>query len=306
MNWWVRPSLRVASALLLPFIVPAVIIGALWALPGDPALNLCSPPSCNPEKLAEHWGLDQGPFVFYQEWFASAIQLDFGKSWQVLQGFSVTELLKESFPVTAGLMALSLVPLLAASFAAAMGVMPRRLDIGWQGLGLIPAVILALFFDAWLRITYGEQDLTGTRMAFGAVVLGLADGTLSGAIVGTRSVLEEEVKQRYVQIAVMRGETVVSNTLPNVLPSLVGQFRARLLTILSGAVIVEVVLGLPGLGSLLWDGTLSQDFGVVLAATFAFSILSGFALLVQGAIEVGVSMYTRRSPDVALPVSAEV
>ena len=47
---------------------------------------------------------------------------------------------------------------------------------------------------------------------------------------------------------------------------------------MSGAGIVEVVLGIPGLGELLWEGTLLQDFGVVLAAAWAFALLSGALL----------------------------
>ena len=88
------------------------------------------------------------------------------------------------------------------------------------------------------------------------------------------------------QIALLRGETPLSNALPNVLPALIGQFRARMLHVLSGTVIVEVVLGIPGLGELLWDGTLLQDFGVVLAAAWAFSLLSGVLLLAQAGAEV--------------------
>jgi peptide/nickel transport system permease protein len=131
---------------------------------------------------------------------------------------------------------------------------------------------------------------------FGALVLGVADGALAGAILGTRSTLEEELKQRYVQIAVLRGESVLSNTLPNVLPSLVGQFRARVLHIMSGAVIVEVVLGIPGLGELLWDGTLQQDFGVVLTAAFAVGLLSAALLLAQALVEIAVAIHVRRTP----------
>ncbi len=94
----------------------------------------------------------------------------------------------------------------------------------------------------------------------------------------------------------MRGETPLSNAMPNVLPALVGQFRARALHVMSGAVVVEVILGIPGLGELLWEGTLKQDFGVVLAATFAFSLMSSALLFGQAVSEVGVALFVRRHP----------
>ena len=89
---------------------------------------------------------------------------------------------------------------------------------------------------------------------------------------------------------------MLSNTLPNVLPAIAGQMRARLLHLLSGAVIVEVVIRIDGLGDLLWQGTLTQDFGVVLASAFAFAVLSAVLLLGQALVEIGVALHVRRSP----------
>ena len=53
-----------------------------------------------------------------------------------------------------------------------------------------------------------------------------------------------------------------------------------------------------GLGDLLWQGTLTQDFGVVLAAAFAFSVLSALLLLAQALIEIAVALHVRRAPPV--------
>jgi peptide/nickel transport system permease protein len=299
-SWWIRPLVRLIAAILLPIAVPAVITAALWVLPGDPAEIICPPGICDgTAALAERWGLDKGPVHFYLNWMASAITGDFGNSWRVTQGYSVALLLWESIPKTAALVMLAMVPLVTGSTLAAMGLMPKKADALWQLIGLIPAVILALICAAIVQINYGVSsdgwpDLL--RLILGGLVLGFADSAFAGAVIGTRQVFEEEFKQRYVQIAILRGETVLSNALPNVLPALIGQFRGRMLHILSGAVIVEVVLGIPGLGELLWDGTLLQDFGVVLAAAWGFALLSGAMLLAQAVSEVGIELYVRSSP----------
>ena len=304
-DWWIRPVVRLLAALVLPFAVPAIVTMALWILPGDPAEIICPPGICEgTEELARNWGVDKGPGHFYGLWVANALDGEFGNSWRVATGYSVRELLIESLPATTMLMLLAMVPLGVASFLAALGWMPRRADPFWQAIGLVPAVILALIFAAVVEINYGALSYDGwpgtLRILFGALVLGIADGALAGSIVGTRGVFEEELKQRYIQIAILRGESTLSNSLPNVLPALVGQFRARILHVLSGAVIVEVVLGIPGLGELLWDGTLLQDFGVVLAAAWAFSLLSGALLLAQALVEIGVAMHVRRYPKEAI------
>jgi peptide/nickel transport system permease protein len=292
---------RLVAALLLPVAVPAVITMVLWMLPGHPAEIICPPGICDgTEALAERWNLHLGPWHFFKTWMTSAVQGDFGNSWRVQQGFPVSELLVESLPVTAILVLLALVPLVLGSALAAAGWISKKLDPLWQAMGLVPAVILALFFAAKIEITYGALSHSGwpgvLRLIMGALVLGVADNALSGAIVGTRSVFEAELRQRYVQIALLRGESPVANALPNVLPALIGQFRARALHLMSGAVVVEVVMGIPGLGELLFDGTLLQDFGVVLAATWAFSLLSASLLLCQAVGEIAVALWVRRHP----------
>ncbi len=327
MAWWIRPLVRIIAALVLPLIVPAVITGILWALPGDPAEILCPPGICEgTETLRAKFNLDTGPHGFYFAWLSNAAQGDFGNSWRVASGLHVSELLWTSIPRTGWLVVLAMVPMLLGSFLTAINKMPKRLDTLWQGIGLVPAVIVALVFAAVMEIGFGATArfesfveplacLNGSmpgslswmcfewptdlvRLLLGALVLGIADGALAGAIVGTRSVYTEEIKQRYIQIAIMRGETVLSNATPNVLPALVGQMRSRVLHVLSGAVIVEVVMQIEGLGRLLWDGTLLQDFGVVLAASWGLSLLSGAMLLIQAMFEIGVTMYVRYSPKV--------
>jgi ABC-type dipeptide/oligopeptide/nickel transport system permease component len=66
--------------------------------------------------------------------------------------------------------------------------------------------------------------------------------------------------------------------------------------------VVEVVLGIPGLGELLFDGTLLQDFGVVLAASWAFSLMASALLCAQALVEIGHALAIRRFPAGVLPV----
>lgn len=298
---WLRPAIRLGAALALPFAVPAAITMALWALPGDPAEILCPPGICTgAEELARRWGLDQGPMAFYAQWMANALGGSFGNSWRLAQGAPVGELLWESLPTTTALLALASAPLVLASALAAAGRHPKSLERLWGAVGLVPAVVLALAAAAWVEINHGALSHDGwpgtLRLLLGAVVLALADGALGDAVVATRGLFEGERAQRYVGVAVLRGEGVLVNTLPNVLPTLAGQGRARLVGLMSGTVVVEVVLGIQGLGELLWAGTLLQDFGVVLAGAWAFSWLSALLLLGQAATELGAVWWVRRVP----------
>lgn len=301
---WLGPATRAAVAIALPLLVPACVTAALWVMPGDPAEILCPPATCSgTAELARRFHLDEGGIAFYQWWLRQAVIGDLGVSWRFAQGEPITGLVLESLPYTLSVLGLSAVTLVSASVATALAWLPRRLDPVWSVIGLMPSVILALLFAAAVTLQYGATSLEGwyaaLRVVLGAVVLVFSDGALAATIQGARSSLDAESRQRYASIAELRGETVLSNVLPNTLPGLMGQLRGRLVGLLSASVIVEVVLGIPGLGDLLWEGTLRQDFGVVIGAAWVFSLVSALMLVVQAAAEVALWLHVRWAP--ALP-----
>jgi ABC-type dipeptide/oligopeptide/nickel transport system permease component len=295
---------RLFAALMLPAAVPAILTALIWALPGDPAEIICPRASCEAtDALAARWHLDEGAWGFYSHWARGALAGEFGMSWRVLQGVPVNEMLGGAVPTTLLLLAAALVPVIAGAVGAGTGFLPRRADAPLQVAGLVPAVIFALFFAAVVALRFGGDsygdEATRWRVLLGAVVLAVADGALAGAVGGVRALFRSERKQRYVQIAALRGEGILENVLPNVAAALAGQLRARVLHLVSGLVVVEVVLKIDGLGDLLWAGTLKQDFGVVLAAATGFAAVSAGLLLAQAILEIAVALHIRRAPRVS-------
>ena len=296
-RWWVRPLVRTISALVLPVVVPVLLTLLLWALPGDPASIVCPPENCTgTDALAERWNLDQGPIHFFTEWLTAALGGELGNSWRMQTGASVSNLVFESIPHTLALIGLAFIPILLGTVLAALDVVHRRLDPLLYLLGLFPAVILAVMAAAWKVLTYSEFGGETAALFLGAAVLGIADGAFSGAVTGTRSVSAAERQQRYTGVGVLRGETELANILPNITPALVGQLRARILHLVSGAVVVEVVLKIDGLGDLLWQAALVQDFGIVLPVTTVFACFSAILLLVQALVEGAAAVWVRWSP----------
>lgn len=301
--WWTRPLVRLVAALGLPVVVPGIIAVLIFALPGDPAEIICPPEMCaGTADLAQRWNLDGGPWQFYTGWMSGALGGNFGSSWRVLQGEPVRNLLTEAVPTTALLLLAGMVPVALAAVAGASGRVPRRIVPVFASFGLVPAVVLALLGAAAVELRFGAEsfDVTGTRVRIlvGALVLGLADGAFSDTLSGVGALFSAERKQRYVQVAQLRGEPSFSNMLPNLTPSLVGQLRARILQLVSGTVVVEVVLRINGVGDLLWNGTLLQDFGVVIAAATTYAMMSALLLAVQAMVEIGVALWVRRAPAV--------
>ena len=302
-RWWIRPFVRVLAALLLPFVVPAVITGFIWSLPGDPASLICPPNICGgTEELARRWNLDGGAMQFFLGWVADAWSFEFGNSWRLHQGVPVLELLEVAIPTTLTLIGLATLLVMLGGFLASTGWISRRADAPLRVVGLVPSLVLALLGAAFIELTYGFDSFSASgqlaRLAVGALVLGIADGAFSGSVLGTRAAFDAEGRERYVGIAILRGERTLENTLPNLAPALIGQMRARIVHLLSGGVIVEVILRIDGLGSLLWGGTLRQDFGVVLAAATLFAVVSAALLVLQAVLETLVALHVRRTPRV--------
>ena len=302
-RWWIRPCVRLLAAMLLPLVVPAVITGFIWSLPGDPASLICPPNICGgTEALARRWNLDGGAVQFFLGWVIDAASLEFGNSWRLHQGMPVLGLLAEAIPTTLILISLATVVVVLGGTFAATGTISRKADATLRVVGLVPALVLGLLGAAFIELTYGFDSFSESgqwaRLVVGAVVLGVADGAFSGSVLGTRSTFDSENQQRYVGVAILRGERPIENTLPNVAPALIGQMRARIVHLMSGGVIVEVILRIDGLGSLLWGGTLRQDFGVVLAAATLFAVVSSLLLVIQAVLETLVALHVRRAPRV--------
>jgi peptide/nickel transport system permease protein len=301
-RWWTRPVVRVVLALALPFLVPLLIAMLIWAMPGDPASIVCPPEACGAgyEALAARWNLDQGPIHFYSNWMGSAIHGDLGVSWSYMTGVEVNELVGESIWTTVKLIALAGFVLLLGAIRAASRSMSKWTKGLFKAMGMVPALVLALAGSALITIAFGSEShgtaASSIRLLFGAFALALADASLSGTVEGVENRVESERRQRYVQIGVLRGESELLNVMPNILPALAGQFRARLLNLLSSAVIIEVILEIDGIGDMLWTGTVEQDFGLVLGCSFAFVVIASVFLLTQAALEIATALKVRSSP----------
>jgi len=297
------------AAFLLPILVPAIITMFIWALPGDPASIICPIETCGLEQnriLAKELHLDEGMWSFFSHWISQAIQGDFGRSnYYGLEVLSFQEgkvdLLSESIPNTSLLILFSLMIVSIASMLGSLNMPSKKWDPVIVMIGVIPVIVLALISGAVVEIAYPGAEFPNPKdwlkLIMGAVTLGFADAAFSGSLIGFRETFAREKNQRYVGISILRGESLFSNTFPNVANGLVGQYRARLLHILSGSVIVEVVVGISGVGDLLLRGTLNQDFSVVLAAAFIFSIFSALLLFFQAILECLIALHIRKAPS---------
>jgi len=212
----------------------------------------------------------------------------------------VLTLLADSIFNTLKLVGLASMILLLGAVRSASGNLSTLTKRAFAVLGAVPALVLALAGAAFIAVSFGADsagsEANTIRLLVASFVLAMADASLSGTVEAVEQVVTAEKRQRYVEMGVLRGETVLSNMLPNIMPSLAGQFRARILNLVSSAVVIEVILSVEGVGDLLWNATLDQDFGLVLGATFLFVLFSSSLLILQAMVEVVTALVVRKSP----------
>ena len=258
----------------LGLVVASVLIFAtLRLLPGDVAQAIAGTTG-SPAQVAalrEQLGLDRPVAAQYLDWAGGLLRLDLGES--LVTGTPVAGEIAEKLGVTLPLAGLSLVFGLligvpAGVWAAARQRRPSGLvvGVGAQVLAAVPAVWLGMLLIALFAVTLGWLPTQGWPLdgwqepgrALRSLVLpALTIGVIEGAVLlrFTRSATLSALDQDYVRAAAAKGTTLdralLSHGLPNVALSVVSVLGLQVVGLVVGAVVVEQLFTLPGLGRML-------------------------------------------------------
>ena len=268
-------SLLVSS--LLVFLV-------LQALPGDLAETILGT-SATPERVARlraELGLDRPWYLRYLDWLGGALTADLGTS--PLSGRPITQLITAPLGVTLWLVGLGMiVSLLIALPLGLWSAMRRR---HWDGVVVnalshagmaIPAflagLMLVIMFAVNLRLLpangYVPLARDPTPWARHLVLPVLARGIVQGAMLTryVRSAFVEVLGEDYLRTARAIGWTKLGSVLRHGLRpaalSLATVLGLQLISLLVGAIVIEQVFVLPGLGSRLLAAVNQRDLMVV-------------------------------------------
>jgi len=236
--------------------------------------------------------LDRPLGVQYLLWLGGVLRGDLGHS--LVTGLSVADELARSYPVTLQLalmaMAIALVVGIPAGVLAATRV-GRALDGATRVFSLLfisaPAffigtivIIAGARYAPWLptigHVPFSESPARSlTAMLPAAASLGLAISAIVARF--TRSSMLEVLGQDYVRTARAKGvgdaHVVYKHALRNALIPVVAMAGTQFLYLIGGAVIIEEVFALPGLGRLVVNAIYGRDYttiqGAVLLLTSA-------------------------------------
>ena len=266
-----------------------ILIGLM---PGDPIDIMLA---ANPEATAEDaarlraiYGLDQPLTARYWSWLKSALSGDFGYSRLFSQ--PVTDLLLARIPQTLILMigALSLALLIAlpAGIYAAYkknSLADRAINLTCFAGISIPSFWLALLLISLFAVSLGWLPAGGEAEGLADMeflvlpVLTLSLATIAGYTRYVRSAMIESLGQDHIRTARAKGcselRVIITHALKSALPPLVTILSLDFGTLFGGALIVETVFARPGMGKLIFDAILGNDYNLALLALLTVTIM---------------------------------
>ena len=292
---------RTIGAVIVMWAVATLVFFMLRIVPGDPIaamlFDVGDPAAA--EEIKEKLGLDKPMYVQYAKWFLLVLQGDLGNS---IYGsnIQVNRLIAEAAPRTLSLATLSFIVATMIAIPAGLIAATRKnsnLDHGvtfFAFLGLsMPdfwlAILLIIVFAAnlhWLPAIGYVPLSEGFWPWFSNLILpSIAVGTAFSAIVARmiRSAMLEVMKSDFMQVARSKGlrenTLIMIHAFPNALIPVVTVMGIAFALLMSGAVVVENVFSIKGLGRMLIQGILNRDYPVVQGTILIISAIFVFTNL---------------------------
>ena len=279
------------------------LVGMLpWLSGKDPALTVLRATSSDREPTPEvlesirkSIGIDGGPLHTMGRWLAGLVRGDLGRSW--VSGASVGPDAVDAFGVSLSLMAAALG--VGLVIIAAL-VLPALRD-GLRGQprprgGAVSAVlislpeyllapILMLVLAVYLRILPPFGWGSPEKVIMPALSLGLPTGGYLGGLVS--DAVTATFSERWVatwSTAGIRGRTLAGAVLRRALAPLTGQVALVVVALTGGAVAVEKIFAIPGLGRELLDAASAQDVPALQAQILLLLALALTTGVIAGAV----------------------
>ena len=286
---------------LVPVLLAVSVLTFLIAslLPGDLAYVILGD-QATPEKveaLRHDMGLDQPLLIRYFHWLGHILQGDFGRSFRT--GQTVLQVVAERLPVSFELMILAEliglvigVPLAILCAARSGSAFDRFMTSTAFAMRSMPTVLSAIlliylfavslrWFPATGYVPFSEDPLANLRfMVLPALTLALAEWP--GIMRVLRSDMIATLQEDYIALARAKGLTArrilfVHALKPSSL-TLVTITGINIGRLIGGALIVESIFALPGIGRLIVQGILARDYplvqGTMLIFGFSFVMIN--------------------------------
>ena len=292
---------------MLPVVlgISFILFTIMDLTPGDPARVILGEYASQEDvdALREEMGLNDNFFVRYGKYIVSAVTGDLGQSYRT--GVPVVEEIAARFPVTLKIAVMAMfiavfigipVGIISAvrqySFADIVATMSAlaftSIPAFWLGLLLILLLSVQLHLlpaigsDSWKHLIMPSVSLAAAQMA---TIMRM-----------TRSTMLEVIRQDYIRTAKAKGaeprRIIFHHAIKNALLPVITTVGLSISSLRGGALIIESVFGISGLGTLMVNSVKSKDAPMLIGSVM-------FAAVVAGLVNLSVDvLYTYIDPRI--------
>ncbi|GAA3921025.1 ABC transporter permease [Microbacterium invictum] len=285
---------RVASGVVLVVVITVIAFTLLYLGSGNIARTLLGQ-NASEELVAQkatELGLDRPLYVQFWDWLTSALTGDLGRSW--FNGQLVTVQLSSRLSVTLSIVIGSI--LVTAIVSVVLGVLAARRGRIVDGvvqlvsvIGFaIPGFLIALYLVLIFAVNLGWFKATGYipfTTSFGGWVasvtlpiIALSIGGVATISQQVRGAVTDDLSRDYVRTLRSRGlslnQVIYVNVLRNAGGPALALLAVQFIGMIGGAVIVEDIFALPGIGSLTVQATAQGDIPVVMGIVVVSAIIA--------------------------------
>ena len=291
-----RYAVTLFVILSMNFVIPRV-------MPGDPMINLLGEDAVHIDKqildtLRAEYGLDRSLVEQYAAYIAGIAGLDFGYS--IHKNIKVAQLIRHRLIQTVMLVLPSIV--IGGTAALVFGILcgfkhgsrlDRLLTAMATGIYTLPAFLLAMVMVSIFSFHLGFFPLGGLasgsrqglswwldvawHLSLPVLVLSILESAYGLIIM--RSAVIRVMDEYFILVAQAKGLSRrvigLKHVLRNVLPEYISIMALNLGFMVSGALVIEIVFSLNGMGTLIYDAVMSRDYPVLQGA---FVVLTFFML----------------------------
>jgi len=303
------------------FLMSFVCYMLLGLMPGDPIdLMISADPRLSAEdaqRLKEIHGLDQPLIKRYLHWLGGALQGEFGYSrlyaqpvisilWQALQNtlilMSIAFMVSVSIAIPAGIVAARKIHSFTDYAINLLCFGGISIPAFWLALMLILVFSVTLGWLPANAIPLGDVDIWDRVKGLILPVVTLSIISVGGVTRYMRAALHESMQQDYIITAYAKGlsgrQVIQRHALRNSMIPVVTILSLDLGSFFSGALVVEIMFGFPGMGKLLFDSIQGSDYNLaliaLLMATFVTLLANFIADICYSALDPRI-LYTSRS-----------
>ena len=306
---------RLLSLIPVLLVVSILVFSLMHLAPGDPASAILGmdATAADLERLKEELGLNLPLYEQYVRWVVDVLHGDLGRSYFMEEsvGQAIAGHLRPTLSLALFAELIALVLALPAGIYAACrrGRPAERIVMLLSLLALaVPSFILGLLLILLLGVLLALFPIGGyAPLEEGLlphlrylVLPALALGSTQAALIArmTRAAMAEVLDQNFIRTLVakgMRGRVVVGvHALRNALFPILTAVGQSMASLLSGAIVVETVFNIPGLGQLLINSIARRDFamiqGIVLVVTVICVLVNLLVDLLYGVADPRVRL----------------